>query len=213
MYHASPFGWWLMPSFICKVTGAITPYIIKSMMTLPLRLFPVVEQNTKHKIQNPIFQFCVLSRPDKTGFSRHNSSRILNFVIRTVFCHAVTKYKIEKSGFVFCLTTTGEPWQNTKYKSRKCSVLCSVFCILSDHWERPKGFNIHILIFIPTKHRILGDVPPYPPKLKTGLAMIFSFVLEVTGNRATLFECKILEVTGNQATGSQPCFFRLFYHW
>ena len=60
------------------------------------------------------------------------------------------------------------------------------------------------------KTKILGDVPPYPPKLQTGSAMIFSFVLEVTGNRATLFECKILEVTGNRATGSQPFFFFVY---
>ena len=67
-----------------------------------IRSFPVVGQNTKHKIQNPILNF--------------------------VFCHGRTKQGSQDEIVVFCLTTAGEPWQNTKYKSRKCSVLCSVFC-------------------------------------------------------------------------------------
>jgi hypothetical protein len=54
-------------------------------------------------------------------------------------------------GFVFCLTTTHVTRQNTNYKTRKIS--CFVFCILSDHKERPyfavisKTLKLFIIFF------------------------------------------------------------------
>ena len=56
--------------------------------------------------------------------------------------------------FCVCLTTAGEPWQNRKYKSRKCSLLCSVFCsttgndFRSIHWERPKMLFYFYFVFV-----------------------------------------------------------------